>query len=133
MCFVDFQKAFDTLKHEKMIKALKDINIDGKNIRLITNLYWNQRASVCFEDKKSDWIEIKKGVQQGCVMSADFFSLYGQIVINELEDMEGLIIGGKNINNIRYAEDTVLIADSMVKYMVNNALRMRNMDTDSRN
>lgn len=66
-------------------------------------------------------------------MSADFFSLYGQIVINELEDMEGLIIGGKNINNIRYAEDTVLIADSMVKYMVNNALRMRNMDTDSRN
>lgn len=51
MCFVDFQKAFDTLKHEKMIKALKDINIDGKNIRLITNLYWNQRASVCFEDK----------------------------------------------------------------------------------
>lgn len=57
-------------------------------------------------------MEIKKGVRQGCVLSPDFFSLYGQRVMNDVEDMEGLKIAGMNINTIRYADDTVLVTDT---------------------
>ena len=61
---------------------------------------------------KSEWVNIKRGVRQGCVLSPDLFSLYSQAVMNELEDIEGVKVGGSNINNIRYADDAVLIADT---------------------
>ena len=68
-------------------------------------------------DDRSGWIEIQRGVRQGCVLSPDLFSVYWQPVIDELGDLEGIRIGGININNIRYADDTVLIAETEEKLL----------------
>ena len=61
MCFVDFDKAFDTVKHEDMIKTLTDIGVD-EDTRLISNLYWNQKAAVRVGDEKIDWVEMNMQV-----------------------------------------------------------------------
>ena len=115
LCYIDFQKAFDTVKHGKMMEILEEIGLDGKDRRVIRNLYWNQKATVEIGEKKTEWIDIKKGVRQGCILSPDLFSLYSQRVMDELEDLEGVKVGGRNVNNIRYADDTVLVADSEEK------------------
>ena len=115
LCFVDSEKAFDTVKHEELVNILKSTGMDGKDTRLIGNLYWNQKAAVRIENKVTDRTEIKRGVRQGCVLSPDFFSLYSQVVMDALKDLEGISVGGRNVNNVRYADDTVLIADSEKK------------------
>ena len=113
VCFIDYEKAFDTVKHGEIVKMLEDIGVDGKDVRLVKNLYWNQRAAVKIEDECSEFVEVKRGVRQGCVMSPDLFSLYGEFIMREAEDVSGVKVGGQNINNIRYADDTALIADSV--------------------
>lgn len=111
MCFVDFEKAFDTAKHTQLIRLLQELGVNQADVRVIANMYWGQTAAVRIGDK-SNWVEIERGVRQGCVLSPDLFSLYSQIVMGEMEDLEGIKIGGRNINNIRFADDTVLVADS---------------------
>ena len=116
VCFVDYEKAFDKVKHEEMLKLLRDINIDGKDWRLIQNLYWKQRAAVRVGDELSEWQEIRRGVRQGCVLSPDLFNIYSEMIMRTVEeDLEGIKIGGRNLTNIRYADDTALIADSESK------------------
>ena len=60
----------------------------------------------------SDLIEIERGVRQGCVLSPDLFSFYSEIILREVEELHGVVINGRNVNNIRYADDTVLIAET---------------------
>ena len=115
MCFIDYEKAFDRVRHTDLIEILQRINLDGKDIRLINNLYWSQMAAVNIDNNLTSWIEIKRGVRQGCVLSPDLFSIYGEIIMRSIMGMEGITIGGVNINNIRYADDTVIIADSAEK------------------
>ena len=115
MCFIDYEKAFDKVRHSQLIEILQNINIDGRDIRLITNLYWSQQAAVNIDNNLTPWIEIKQGVRQECVMSPDLFSIYGEIIMRSIIGMEGIRIGGENINNIRFADDTVIIADSEEK------------------
>ena len=115
MCFVDFEKAFDMVRHEDLIRILQRIGLDEKDIRLLSNLYWDQKSAVKIEDVKTEWVDIRRGVRQGCVLSPDLFSLYDQKCMEELEDMDGIKIGGRNITNVRYADDTVVFADSETK------------------
>ena len=115
LCFVDYEKAFDKIHHSEMIKILEEISLDSKDIRVITNLYWKNEAAFKVGDQLSEWTEIHRGVRQGCVLSPDLFALYGEKIMANIEDDEGIIVGGRNINNIRYADDTVLIADSQEK------------------
>ena len=84
-------------------------------MRLIADFYWGQRAMVNVGDDKSEWVKIERGVRQGCVLSPDLFSLYSQVVMDEMVNMEGLNMGGLNINDLRYADDTVLIAETADK------------------
>ena len=112
MCFVDFEKAFDRMIHELLIDRLRRIGADEADVRLLTNFYWEQKAVIKIGDDRSNWIKIEKGVRQGCVLSPDLFSLYSQLVMDEMEQLDGIKIGGRNINNIRYADDTVLLADT---------------------
>ena len=97
------------------MKMLEDLNVDGKDLRLIKNLYWKQKAVVRVCNGETRMQEIKRGVRQGCVMSPDFFNLYAEIIMRKLIDLEGIKVGGVNVNNIRYADDTTLIADSQEK------------------
>ena len=117
VCFIDYEKAFDRVKHGELIQMLESIGADGKDIRMIENVYWNQKAAVKIDGEQSEWVEIKRGVRQGCVMSPDLFSLYGEFIMREAEDEGGLKVGGRSVNNIRYADDTVLIADSEEKLL----------------
>ena len=59
ICFVDYEKAFDKVKHENLLEILKNLMLDGKDIRIIKNLYWNQRAAVRVAGERSDWQDIR--------------------------------------------------------------------------
>ena len=112
ICFIDYTKAFDRVKHLKLIECLSEIGIDDKDLQIITKMYWEQSAAVRTEDGMTSEFKIKKGVRQGCVLSPNLFNLYTEKIFREVEDMKGVSIGGVNINNLRYADDTVLIAEN---------------------
>ena len=123
VCFIDYAKAFDRVKHENLIKCLKDIGLDGKDIRVITNLYWHQQAAIRVENDISEYTPIQRGVRQGCVLSPILFNIYTELIFRQFEDLSGTSIGGRNISNLRYVDDTVLVADSKEKLqeLVNEA------------
>lgn len=115
IAFIDYEKAFDRIKHQKMMHVLRKVGVDDKDIKIIANLYWHQTANVRVENETTDDIEIKRGVRQGCVLSPILFNLYSEEILAEAlnESQEGIRINGEIINNIRYADDTVLLADSI--------------------
>jgi len=84
----------------------------GKDIKFVQNLYWNQEAAVRVEDTLTAWINILGGLRQGCVQSPDFFQSLqrGNSKCNWGSDR--LEVGGNNFNNLRYADDTAMIATS---------------------
>ena len=73
-------------------------------------MYWEQTAVVRTEHGITEEFQVKKGVRQGCVLSPSLFNLYTEKIFREIEDMEGVNVGGHNINNLRYADDTSLLA-----------------------
>ena len=111
ICFIDYTKAFDRVKHFKMIECLSEIEIDDKDLQIISKLYWEQSACVRRESGMTSELKIKKGVRQGCVLSPNLFNLYTEKIFREVEDMKGVNIGGVNINNLRHADDIVLLAE----------------------
>ena len=112
ICFIDYSKAFDRVYHEEIVNCLKKIYIDEADIQIIQTLYWNQEACIRFDDGVSQCFPIKRGVRQGCVLSPKLFNLYTQQIFSQIEDLPGCKIGGMNINNLRYADDTALIAEN---------------------
>ncbi len=115
ICYIDYTKAFDKVRHEELMKILSELDIDGKDIRIVRNLYWEQTAGIRIEGEISDFVKIERGVRQGCVFSPDLFNLYSEKILRELDGVAGFIIGGHNANNLRYADDTALLADSEEK------------------
>ena len=75
LCFVDYEKAFDKVKYEDLMKMLERLKKDGKDLRIIKIIYWNQKVAVKIDDEESKWQCIEKDVRQGCVMSPDMFNL----------------------------------------------------------
>ena len=118
LCFIDYEKAFDRVKHAHLMEILENIGIDKNDLNIIRKLYWAQRACVRINGEETEYQEIKRGVRQGCVLSPDLFSLYGEMIMRRIRECEGVRIGGQNVNNIRYADDTVLVADSEEKLQV---------------
>ena len=112
LCFIDYTKAFVRVCHDEIIKELTKLRIDGKDLRLIKNMYWEQTAAMRVEGEISAFEKIKRGVRQGCVLSPDLFSLYSEIIMRNIEGQPGIRVGGHNINNLRYADDTVLISEN---------------------
>ena len=109
--FIDYIKAFNRVKHFKMIECLSEIGMDDKDLQVITKLYWEQSVSVRTESGMTSEYKIEKGVRQGCVLSPNLFNLYTEKIFREVEDMKGVNIGIVNINNLRYADETVLLAE----------------------
>ena len=83
-----------------------------KDIRIVRNLYWKQSACVRIGGEYRTYSEIRRGVRQGCILSPDLFNLYSENILRHIEDIQGIARGGYNLNNLRYADDIVLIADS---------------------
>ena len=75
-------------------------------------MYWEQTAAMRVQGEISAFQKIKRGVRQGCVLSPDLFSLYSEIIMPNIEGQPGIRVGGHNINNLRYADDTVLISEN---------------------
>jgi len=112
LCFIDYEKAFDRVYHQKLMELLKKSRMDGRDQRLIQNLYWNQTASVKLDSEESESFPIKRGVRQGCVISPKLFNWYTEIIFQEADELRGVNIGGVNYTNLRFADDTVLMAES---------------------
>ena len=116
ICFIDYKKAFDRVRHKRFFKILKDVGLDEKDQRIIYNLYHLQKGAIKLPNGLTEWTEINRGVCQRCVMSPDFFNLYCEHILRRLEESnDGVTINGVCINNIRYADDTALLIQKAFK------------------
>ena len=114
-CFIDYVKAFDCVDHNKPWKILQEMGIPDHLTCLLRNLYAGQEATARIWHGMIDWFQIEKGVHQGCILSPCSFNLYaGYIIWNARLDeaQAGIKITGRNIHNLRYTEDTTLMAES---------------------
>ena len=113
-CFIDYAKAFDSVDHNKLWKILKEMGIPD-HLTGLRNLYAGQEATVRIGHGTTDWFQIGKGVCQGCILSPCSFNLYAEYIMRNagLEEAQaGIKIAGRNINYLRYADDTTLMAES---------------------
>ena len=113
--FIDYTKAFDYVDHNKLWKTLQEMGIPDHLNCLLQNLYAGQEATVRTGHGTTDWFQIGKGVRQGCMLSPCLFNLYAEYIMRNagLEEVQvGIKIAGRNINNLRYADDTTLMAES---------------------
>ena len=108
-------KASDCVDHNKLWKILKELGIPDHLTCLLRNLYTGQKATVRIGHGTMDWFKIGKGIKQGYILSACLFNLYTEYIIGNarLEDSQaGIKIARRNINYLRYADVTTLIAES---------------------
>ena len=113
-CLIDCAKAFDRVDHNKLWKILKEMGIPDHLTCLLRNLYARQEATVRTRHGKMDWFQMK-GVRQGCILSPCLFNLYAEYIMQNAELDEaraGIKIAGRNINILRYADNTTLMAES---------------------
>ena len=113
-CFIDYAK-YLCVDHNKLWKILKEMGIPDHLTCLLRNLYAGQEATVRTGHGTTDWFQIGKGVQQGCILSPCLFNLYAEYIMRnaELEEAQaGIKIARRNINNVRCADDTTLIVES---------------------
>ena len=114
-CFIDYAKAFDCVDHNKLWKILKEVGISDHLTCLLRNLYVGQEATVRTGHGTTDWFQIKKGLHQGCILSPCLFNLYAEYIMQNagLDEAQARIkIARRNISNLRYTDDTTLMAQS---------------------
>ena len=112
-CFIDYAKAFDCVDHNQLWKILKEMGIPDHLTCLLRNLYADQEATVRTGHGTTDWFQIGKGVSRGCILAPCMFNLHAEYIMRNagLEEAQaGINIAGRNINNLRYADDPTLIA-----------------------
>ena len=101
--------------HHKLQKILKEMGIPDHLTCLLRNLYAGQEATVRTGHGTTDWFQIGKGGRQGCILSPYLFNLYAEYIMRNSglnKAQTGIKIAGRNINNLRYADDTTLLAES---------------------
>ena len=114
-CFIDYAKAFVCVDHNKLWKFLQEMGIPDHLTCLLRNPYAGQEATVRNGHGTTDWFQIGKGVCQGCILSLCLFNFYAEYIMRNAgleEEQAGIKIAGRNINNLRYADDTTLMAES---------------------
>ena len=115
LCFSDYAKAFESVDHNKLWKILKEMGIPDHLTCLLRNLYAGQEATVRTRHGTTDCLQIGKGVRQGCILSPCLFSLFAEYIMQNArldESQAGIKIARRNINNLRYADDTTLVAEN---------------------
>ena len=114
ICFIDYTKAFDPVDHNKVWKILKEMGIPDHLICLLRNRYAGQEATVRTGHGIRDWFQIGKGVCQGCILSPCLLNLYAEYIMRNArldEAQAGIKITGSDVNNLRYADDTTIMAE----------------------
>ena len=114
-CFIDYAKVFDCVDHNKLWKILQEMGIPDHLTCLLRNLYAGQEAIVRIGRETTDWFQIQKVVCQGCVLSPCLLNLNAEYIMRNArldETQVGIKITGRNINNLRYADDISLMAES---------------------
>ena len=114
-CFIDYAKTFDCVGHNKLWKILKETGIPDHLNCLLRNPYIGHETTVKTGHGTTDWFQIGKGVRQGCILSPCLFTLHAEYIMLNAglqEAQAGIKIAGRDINNLRYADDTTLMAES---------------------
>ena len=114
-CFIDYAKAFDCVDHKKLWTILKEMGLSDHLTCLLRNLYAGQEATVRTGHETTDWFQIGKGVCQGCILSSCLLNFYAEYIMRNTGPEEAqaeIKIARRNINNLRYADDTTLMAES---------------------
>uniref|UniRef100_A0AC11DLA8 Uncharacterized protein n=1 Tax=Ovis aries TaxID=9940 RepID=A0AC11DLA8_SHEEP len=114
-CLIDYIKAFDCVDHNTLWKILQEMGKADHLTCLLRNLYAGQEATVRTGHGTTDWFQIRRGVRQGCVLSPCLFNFYAEYIMRNAgldEAQAGIKIAGRNINNLRYTDDTTLMAES---------------------
>ena len=114
-CFIYYAKTFDCVDHIKLWKILKEMGIPDHLTHLLRSLYAGQEATVRTGHGPTDWFQIGKGVHQGCVLSPCLFNFYAEYIMRNTgldEAQAGIKIAGRDINNLKYADDTTPMAES---------------------
>ena len=112
---MDYAKAFHCVDHNKLWKILKEMGTLDHLTCLLRNLYAGQEATVRTGHGTTDWFQIGKRVRQGCILSPCLFNLYAEYIMRNAgvdEAQAGIKVAGRNVNNLRYADDTTLMAES---------------------
>ena len=113
--FIDHTKVIDCVDHNKLWKILQETRKPNHLTYLLRSLYAGQEATVRTRHGKTDWFQIGKGICQGCLWSPSLFNLYAEYIMRNArldEAQTGFKIAGRNINNLKYADDTTLMAES---------------------
>ena len=108
-------QTFDCMDHSKLWKILKEMEIPDHLTCFLRNLYVGQEATVRTGHGTTDWFQIRKGVRQGCILSPCLFNFYAENIMRNAgldEAQAGIRVAGRNISNLKYADDTILRVES---------------------
>ena len=114
-CFIDYTKAFDFVDHNKLWKIRKEMGMPDHFTSLLRNLYASHEATVKMGHGTTDWLQIGKGIFQGCTLSSCLLNLYAECIMWNAgldEAHPGIKDAGRNINSLRYAGDTNLMVEN---------------------
>ena len=118
LCFTDYAKAFDCVDHNKLWKILKEMGISDHLTCLLRNLYAGQETTVRTRHGTMDWFQIGKAVHRGCILSPSLCNLHAEYIMQNVrldESQAGIKTARRNSNNLRYTDDTILMAESKEK------------------
>ena len=111
---IDAEKAFDKIQHPFMIRTLQKAGIEGTYLNIIKAIYDEPTANIILSGEKLKAFPLKSGTRQGCPLSPLLFNIVLEVLataIREEKEIKGIKIAGRNINNLRYADDTTLTAE----------------------
>ena len=112
---MDYTKAFDCVNHSKLWEIPQEMGMPDHYTCLLRSLYASQEVTLRTGHGITDWFQIGKGVCQGCILSPWLFNFYAEYIMRNAgldEAQAGIKISGRNINNLRYTDDTILMAES---------------------
>ena len=113
-CFTDYAKVFDCVDHNKLWKILKEMGIPDHLTCLLRNLYAGQESTVRTGHGTTNWFQTRKGANQGCILPLCLFNLYAEYIMRNVglnEAQAGIKIAGININNLKYANNIILMSE----------------------
>ena len=119
ICFIDFAQAYDSIWRKAAWKITRKYGIHRKLIRMIENIYSTVSTCIRLEGEETEWFEIKTGFRQGCILSPILFNIVLDYIMRRLEKNHGLGATSKptNTEDAEYADDTTLIAESLIRIM----------------